>query len=67
MLTISANKLNLQVKEDTSNKGFYVDNLTEIYVSSDAEVLNYLKIGNANKKISSTSTLDSLYLTNRYE
>jgi kinesin family protein 5 len=55
ILTIKANKVNLQVKEDTSSKGFYVDNLTENYVSSDAEVLNYLKIGNANKKISSTS------------
>ncbi|KAL9653853.1 hypothetical protein ABK040_012914 [Willaertia magna] len=47
-------KGHLIVKEDTNEKVFYVENLTEIYVGSEQEALNLLKMGNKNKKISQT-------------
>ncbi|KAG2391785.1 hypothetical protein C9374_013270 [Naegleria lovaniensis] len=47
-------KQNLAVKEDTSEKTFYVEDLSELYVSSEEEVLRLMKIGCKNKKISST-------------
>jgi kinesin family protein 5 len=52
---IPATKVNLQVKEEKGGRGFFVSDLTEVYVASDAEVYRILKLGNANKKISSTS------------
>ncbi|KAL0488632.1 hypothetical protein AKO1_015673 [Acrasis kona] len=52
---LEPSKANLQVKEDTIGKTFFVENLTEIYVSSDVEVLSYIKLGNSNKKISATN------------
>ena len=50
-----ASKQKLNVKEDTNEKNFYVEDLSELYVSSEEEVLRLMKIGNKNKKISSTS------------
>nr|CAG4710584.1 unnamed protein product [Naegleria fowleri] len=47
-------KQNLAVKEDTNEKTFYVEDLSELYVSSEEEVLRLIKIGGKNKKISST-------------
>jgi len=51
----TASKQNLQVKEDTNEKNFYVEDLTELYVSSEDEVLRLMKIGNKNKRIAYTS------------
>lgn len=48
-------KINLQVKEEKGGRGFFVADLTEFYVASDAEVYNILKLGNKNRRISSTS------------
>ena len=60
------------MKEEKGGRGFFVADLTEVYVASDEEVYRILKVcfllvhkqqceltneqlGNANKKISSTS------------
>lgn len=47
-------KVNLKVKEN-KQKGIYIENLTERYIGSDVEVYNIMKIGNNNRKTSSTA------------
>jgi len=51
-------KNNLKIRED-KNKGIYIENLSEFYVSGEDEVLSYLKIGNEARSISSTIMNDN--------
>ena len=50
-------KSDLKIKEN-SRKGIYIDNLTERYISSDAEVYEIMKLGNQNRQVASTAMND---------
>ncbi|KAK1394515.1 kinesin-like protein KIN-12E [Heracleum sosnowskyi] len=51
---LDPSSINLQIREDTK-KGVYVDNLTEVEVSSSRDVLQQLVQGSANRKVASTN------------
>ena len=55
---IDISKNNLQIHE-SKEKGVYIDNLSEYYVSNEAEVYDYIKIGNQNRTVSSTNMNDT--------
>lgn len=46
-------KNNLKVHEDKS-RGVYIADLTEVYVSEEAEVYNLMKMGTANREVAAT-------------
>lgn len=50
---IDTSKTNLQVKED-KQRGIFVQNATEIYVSSPAEMMKVMAAGSANRSIAAT-------------
>ncbi|KAL1831052.1 hypothetical protein ACET3Z_000703 [Daucus carota] len=51
---LDPSSINLQIREDTK-KGVYVDNLTEVEVSSSRDVLQQLVQGSANRKVAATN------------
>ncbi len=55
---IDISKNNLQIHE-SKEKGVYIDNLSEYYVSNENEVYDYIKIGNQNRTVSSTNMNDT--------
>ena len=55
---IDISKNNLQIHE-SKEKGIYIDNLSEYYVSNETEVYDYIKIGNQNRTVSSTNMNDT--------
>ena len=48
----------MQIHE-SKEKGVYIDNLSEYYVSNENEVYDYIKIGNQNRTVSSTNMNDT--------
>jgi hypothetical protein len=48
-LTLDVSKINLQVRED-KNKEIHIDGLSKFEVHSIEEILQYLDVGNSNKK-----------------
>ncbi|CAI2377981.1 unnamed protein product [Moneuplotes crassus] len=50
-------KVDLKVKQ-SSEKGIYIDNLTERYIGSSSEVYEIMNIGNNHRKVASTSMND---------
>lgn len=55
---IDISKVNLQIYE-SREKGIYIENLSEYYVSNEQELLDYIKIGNQNRTIASTNMNDT--------
>jgi len=55
---IDPSRVNLNVREDKT-KGIYIENLSEFYISTEDEVLAYLKLGNEARSISSTNMNDT--------
>ena len=55
---LDSTKTDLKIKENSA-KGIYIDNLTERYIGSDAEVYQIMKIGNENRQVASTSMNDT--------
>lgn len=51
---IKASKSNLKVREEKS-KGIWVEGATEIYVSSEQDVLDVIRVGGQNRAIAATS------------
>eukprot|EP00347_Sterkiella_histriomuscorum_P007099 403350261 len=50
---LDPSKDNLKIHED-KQKGVYIDNVTETYVSEELEVQDIMKLGNSNRSISAT-------------
>ena len=55
---IDISRVNLQIHE-SKEKGIYIENLSEYYVSNEQELLDYVKIGNQNRTIASTNMNDT--------
>ena len=55
---IDISRVNLQIHE-SKEKGIYIENLSEYYVSNEQELLDYIKIGNQNRTIASTNMNDT--------
>lgn len=50
---LDISKTDLKIRED-KNRGIYIQDVTESYVSEEDEVYNLMKIGNSNRAISAT-------------
>jgi len=55
---IDPSRTNLNVREEKT-KGLYIENLSEFYVTSDDEVMGYLKLGNESRSVASTNMNDT--------
>lgn len=50
---LDAKKTNLQVKEDKT-RGLYIQDATEVYVSSTDEMMDVMNAGSANRSVAAT-------------
>lgn len=50
---LDAKKTNLQVKED-KNRGLYVQDATEVYVSDAEEMMKVMEAGSTNRSVAAT-------------
>ncbi len=55
---IDPTRQNLNVREDKT-KGVYIENLSEFYISTEDEVMAYLKLGNESRSVASTNMNDT--------
>lgn len=51
---LEVSKSDLKIRED-KNRGIYIQDVTETYVSEETDVYNLMKLGNSNRAISATN------------